>query len=183
MGKSALILIDIQKFYFEEGSLKLVRPEIAADNAVRLLAKFREKGLDVIHIKHRMLFLPDYKLPIEELVKFDKKVEPIEGECVLEKTLPNSFYKTGLKEILESKDIDNLVIAGMMSNVCVLNTTIAAKDYGYKVTVAEDASATKSFSFNNMDYDAQTIHNVSMASLNGAVADIKTVDEIIKEMF
>ncbi len=52
MDSTALILIDIQDFYFPGGASELVEPEKAAEQAKILLSYFREnKGL-VIHVKH-----------------------------------------------------------------------------------------------------------------------------------
>jgi nicotinamidase-related amidase len=50
---TALILIDIQDFYFPGGSLPLVNPEAAAQKAANLLTWFRENKKLVVHIGHQ----------------------------------------------------------------------------------------------------------------------------------
>ena len=47
---SALLLIDIQDFYFPGGQAPLVNPEAAADNAAKILAAFRAAGKPVVHV-------------------------------------------------------------------------------------------------------------------------------------
>ena len=43
-GRTALVIIDVQMFYFPGGALPLVHPEAAAANAARLLERFRQRG-------------------------------------------------------------------------------------------------------------------------------------------
>ncbi len=50
--KTALIIIDVQNFYFPGGKNELVNPEQASLNARKVLQKFREAGLLVIHVRH-----------------------------------------------------------------------------------------------------------------------------------
>lgn len=52
MAKKALILIDIQNEYFENGVLELVNPIPASKNAGKLLERFREQNFPVVHIQH-----------------------------------------------------------------------------------------------------------------------------------
>src|SRR5665648_1039455 len=52
MMKKALIMIDIQNDYFENGSMTLVGAEEASLNARKVLDIFRSEGLPVIYIQH-----------------------------------------------------------------------------------------------------------------------------------
>ena len=47
-----LLLIDIQDFYFSGGGSPLENPEKASLNAQKILKKFREKAMLVVHIRH-----------------------------------------------------------------------------------------------------------------------------------
>ena len=49
---TALILIDIQYFYFPGGDMELSEPEKAAEKAKQLLDFFREKKALVVHVRH-----------------------------------------------------------------------------------------------------------------------------------
>ena len=51
-GHKALLIIDIQDFYFPGGKSALVEPEKAAANAALLLDNFRKEKLTVIHVHH-----------------------------------------------------------------------------------------------------------------------------------
>ena len=51
---TALLIIDIQDFYFPGGSLPLVDPESASSNASCLLKAFRDRGLTIAHVGHQV---------------------------------------------------------------------------------------------------------------------------------
>lgn len=175
---SALILIDIQNIYFTEGGYKLSNPEKAAANANTLLESFRQKKLPVIHVKH-LFDHNGYKETVDYLRDFHSSVTPLADEPVVEKHYPSSFLGTKLQEILQSRGINELVIAGMMSHMCIDTTVRAAQDYGYKVTVVDDACTTKSLQFQNEMLAAEMVHKVIMASLQPVFAKVVTTDELI----
>ncbi|WP_317174564.1 isochorismatase family protein [Flavobacterium sp. JLP] len=50
--KKALLVIDIQNDYFENGNMQLVNSEEASENAKMILEKFRSDKLPVIHVQH-----------------------------------------------------------------------------------------------------------------------------------
>ena len=78
-----------------------------------------------------------------KLSEFYRMVKPLEGEKVIHKEYPSSFLRTDLHEYLQEKGIKKLVVAGMMSHMCVDTTVRACQDYGYEVIVIEDACTTK----------------------------------------
>src|SRR3954462_3637149 len=115
-----LLIIDIQRDYFPGGAYPLVEPEAAAESARKVLDGFREAGDPVIHMKH-VWDAPDaeFMRPGTEGVEIHSTVAPADGELVLEKTAPNSFLGTPLEEELRARGPDQLVVAGMMSSMCV----------------------------------------------------------------
>jgi nicotinamidase-related amidase len=46
-------------------------------------------------------------------------LEPLAGEKVFQKHFPNSFRETPLQETARKQDVDRLVIAGAMTQMCV----------------------------------------------------------------
>lgn len=169
---TALILIDIQEFYFPEGMLPLVEPEIAAKKASIVLDYFRKNEMNIIHIKH----VAKSGSAIHKLVK------PIEGEKVIEKTKANSFVNTELQEYLKSKNIKNLVLCGMQTHMCLEATTRAASDYGYNCTVVEDACTTRDLNYNEITISAKDVHYSTLSTLNKTYASILTAEELIKNL-
>ena len=143
-----LLIIDIQRDYFPGGAYPLVEPEAAAEAARRVLERFREAGEPVIHMKH-VWDAPDaeFMRPGTEGIEIHPDVAPAEGELVLEKENPNAFLHTPLEAELRSRDAEELVVAGMMSSMCVDATVRAAADLGFSPTVVHDACAAPDLEF------------------------------------
>jgi nicotinamidase-related amidase len=110
----ALIIIDIQNFYFEGGSVPLTGPVEAARQARRILDRFRERRLPVIHVRH----MPASG-PVTDQYAIRPEVAPLPGEKVVEKRYANSFRETPLLEMLRGLGVKRLVIAGMQTHMCV----------------------------------------------------------------
>jgi nicotinamidase-related amidase len=92
-------------------------------------------------------------------------VAPIAGEPVVVKHAPNAFRDTGLKQLLDDQHVEQLVVIGAMSHMCVEATTRAAADFGYPVTVVHDACATMALTFNGVAIPAPQVHATAMAAL------------------
>src|SRR4051794_2511804 len=116
----ALLVIDIQRDYFPGGAYPLVEPEAAAAAARQVLDSFRAEGAPVIHMKH-VWDAPEaeFMRPGTEGIEIHPAVEPADDEIVLEKASPNSFVDTKLEDELRAIEPDELVVAGMMSSMCV----------------------------------------------------------------
>jgi nicotinamidase-related amidase len=178
-----LILIDIQNDYFPYGKMKLEGSEQAGQVAGRLLSFFREHKLPVFHIQHIALrpgatfFLPD-----SAGVEIHQSVMPLEGETVIQKHFPNSFRETGLLQHLQRKNMQQLVVTGMMTHMCVDATTRAATDYGYECLIAHDACATRSVAFGDRVVSAPDVHTSFLAALNGMYGKVMSAAEIMAEL-
>ncbi len=175
-----LLIIDIQRDYFPGGAYPLVEPEAAAESARRVLDSFRAAGDPVIHMKH-VWDAPDaeFMRPGTEGVEIHPTVEPAEGEPVLEKANPNSFLDTGLEQELRKHDTDDLVVAGMMSSMCVDATVRAAADLGFSPTVIHDACAAPDLEFNGVDVPGAAVHAAFMAALADGYAELTSAAELI----
>ena len=142
MAKQALIVVDIQNDYFPQGKWPLVGADAAADNAARLIAAFREAGNPVVHIRHEFTSEDaPFFTPGSEGAKLHPKVLNRADEPVVLKHFVNSFRETELKSVLDEHGINDLVVVGSMSHMCVDGITRAAADMGYSVTVIHDACA------------------------------------------
>ena len=179
--KLGLILVDIQNDYFKGGKHELVNPEQAASQANKILAFFRKQGWPVYHVRHlstrpgSSFFIPD-----TEGADFYKKTCPLEGEEIIIKHRPDSFRGTTLKEKLEQKGIDAVVICGMMTHMCIDTTVRTADNYGYPVILIEDACATRDLAWRGTAIPAEQVQNAYMAALNRSFAKVQRADEWIK---
>jgi len=153
--KTALLVIDIQDFYFPGGRMELVNPQDAANNAALLLAYFRGKGMPVIYIKHES----KTQMDIQTTVK------PIEGEKIFTKKEVNSFNGTGLNDYLKSIGVTNLVICGMQTNMCVQGAVRAGYDLGYSITLIHDACAARDLKWGDEVIPAKMVHLSTLVTL------------------
>jgi nicotinamidase-related amidase len=176
---TALLLIDIQNDYFPGGAMELVGSVEAGKQAGLLLEKFRNDSLPVIHVQH-VSARPGatFFLPGSQGVEINGAVAPLPGELVLRKNYPNSFRETQLLDHLRRLDVDRLVIAGMMTHMCVDTTTRAAADLGFQCLLAHDACATRDLSFGGSTVAAAQVQLSYLAALNGSFAQVLSVAEL-----
>jgi nicotinamidase-related amidase len=180
---TTLILVDVQNDYFPGGLMELEGSLGAAEQARRLLEHFRRLCLPVIHVRHlsdrpgAAFFLPGTPgAEIHELLR------PLGGESVVEKHYPNAFRDTLLLHRLLESESSRVVIAGMMTHMCIDATTRAAFDQGFRCTVAQDACTTRALPFNGRVIPADVVHESFLAALQGVYAEVRSASEIIDEM-
>lgn len=179
--QTALLLIDIQNDYFENGKMSLVGSEAASLNARLILEKFRKENGEVIHIQH-MATRPGstFFLPDTAGCEIHPHVFPKENEKVIIKHSPNSFQQTELLSYLKEKNITALVICGMMTHMCVDATTRAAKDFGFTCTLIGDACATRNLEIKGRIIEASEVHYSFLAALNGFYSTVVTAKEYLE---
>ncbi len=166
----ALVCIDMQRDFCLPGGfaeslgndIKNVAPCIPV--IATLQAAFRKAGLPVIHTKecHKpdLSDLPTAKrnrgnpkikigdvgsmgrilIDGEEGSNFITENAPVEGELVIAKPGKDAFYRTIFHEYLMTRNITNLVITGVTTEVCVQTTMRCANDRGYDCLMVEDGT-------------------------------------------
>jgi biuret amidohydrolase len=171
LDRSALLLIDMQRDFLEPGGFGaslgndvglLAR---AIDPCRALLGMARALGLMIVHTRegHRpdLSDAPPAKLargtpgrrigdqgpmgrilirgePGHEIIP---ALAPQRGEPVIDKPGKGAFYGTDLEALLRYRRIENLLICGVTTEVCVHTTVREANDRGYRCLVPADACA------------------------------------------
>jgi len=82
-----------------------------------------------------------------------------------------------MAKILETLEPEQLVIAGMMSHMCIDTTVRACQDYNYPVVLLEDGCTTKDLEIFGDKMEASVVHKSFMAALNGMFAKVVKVNE------
>lgn len=179
---TALLLIDIQNDYFPNGRMPLEKSTEACHKAQEVLQLYRSKQLPIIHVQH-ISTRPDavHFLPCTKGVEFHPDVHPLKSETVVKKHYPNSFKDTSLLNYLMKHQINHLVVAGMMTHMCVEATVRAAYDLGFTCTVLHDACATKNLEFNSMMIPAQNVHHAFLAALQPLYATVLSTREYLQK--
>lgn len=179
MSKTGLLVVDVQNDYFPGGRWTLSNMDKASDNVVRLIAAARAAGHPVFHVQHIM---DEADSPFFTKgttgAEIHAKVTPAAGEAQVVKSEVNAFLGTDLKAKLDAAGVKDLVVCGAMSHMCVDAATRAASDFGYKVTLAHDACATRDAEFNGVTVPAQQVHASFMAAL-GSYAKVVSTDDVI----
>jgi len=166
-----LLLIDVQEFYFPGGALPLHQPVEAATRASEVLARFRDQGWAVVHVRH----------DFEPGGAIHALVAPIEGEVVITKKEVNAFVGTRLLEELKSLGAKELVLAGMQTHMCLEAAVRAAKDLGFRCTVIADACASRDLSFDGIAIPAAHVHASTLATLSRNYARVVKTAEWLME--
>lgn len=169
--RTALLMIDMQRDFLEPGGFgealgnDVARLAAAVPPAKALLAAARELGLLVIHTRegHRPDLSDAPRAKIERgqpgrrigdrgpmgriLVRGEPghdlipELGPRPGEPVVDKPGKGAFYATDLETILRGREIEDLIVGGVTTEVCVHTTVREANDRGYRCIVAADACA------------------------------------------
>ncbi|RWP08941.1 isochorismatase family cysteine hydrolase [Mesorhizobium sp.] len=166
----ALVVIDMQRDFAEPGGFgaslgnDVGRVAAIVPTVKRLIQGFRAAGLPVIHTMecHRsdLSDLPPAKRnrgnpsirigdagPMGRVLVVGEPgtailddVAPLPGEIVIEKPGKGAFYATSFGEDLKRLGVQQLVFAGVTTEVCVQTTMREANDRGYECLLAEDAT-------------------------------------------
>ncbi len=178
--QTALVIVDIQNDYFPGGRMPLEGSNEAAGCAARLLGAFRDRGMPVFHVQHvstrpnATFFLPD-----TPGAAIHASVAPREGERVLVKHFPNAFRETALEVELHGAGASELVVAGMMTHMCIDTTVRAAFDLGFRCRLAHDACATRALAFEGESTPASDVHRAFVSALHGTFATAMRADAIV----
>lgn len=166
---SALILVDCQNTY-RHGLMQLSHVEPAILEAQKLLLIARDLKVPVIHIQHDGGAGTPYDITAE-IGAISVEVAPANDEAVVVKQYPNAFWNTELEQQLRVLGIENIVLAGFMTHMCINSTARGAFNLGFKPTVVASACATRSLSgAHGKVIDAQTMHDSALAGLRDLFA-------------
>ena len=166
--RTAVVIIDMQRDFLEPGGFgETLGNDVsllakAIDPAAALLAGARKLGMLVVHTRegHRpdLADAPPAKIergapsmrigdvgPMGRILVRGERghdiipaLAPKPGEPVVDKPGKGAFFATDLQAILTNRGIENLIVGGVTTEVCVHTTVREANDRGYRCVVAED---------------------------------------------
>lgn len=180
-ARTALLCIDYELEFFA-GHLHVPHGPQAAMQGARLVEWADALGMTVVHVRH---VASDPASPLfgaqGGMIEFHPDVEPKPHHLVVSKHLPSAFADTGLEETLRTRGVDTLVVAGLMTHMCVTSAVADASYRGFSVIVAADACADR----NLPAHDGHgiiphlAIHRNALAALADRFADVMDTDAII----
>lgn len=145
----AVVVIDMQNAYFEQGALAERRDQLV-ERTNALIAWALDAGLPVFNIRtQHQRDRSTWTINMLEddqgfLLEGDDDARPLDGLRVdqateIVKTRDSSFFETTLGVALASRNIDTIVMAGVSTHTCVAATAAAAYAENIHVIFAEDA--------------------------------------------
>lgn len=174
-----LVVVDLQNEYLPTGKLPLTDIEHAAANALRVITHARDAGIPIFHVRHQSVEGAPIFAKGTAGAKIQSAVAPVGDEPVIVKKHINAFRETDLKQQLDALDIQEIVVIGAMSHMCIDAVVRAAVDMGYAVTVLHDACATLDLTFGGVSVPAAQAHATIMAAFEFGYATVKPVDEYL----
>lgn len=177
--KSALIIVDMQNDFVKEGgSLHVPAAKETILNIKGLIDNARKKGSPVFYTQDthfeddkEWTIWPEHCRKGTKGWQIIEELKPKENELVFEKNRYDGFYGTNLEHYLKHVwNIDNLVIVGTVSNICVLHTAASAGLRWYNIVVPADGISSLT------DFDqAMTLRQVSTLYTGTIVKSCKDI--------
>lgn len=172
MTKTALIIIDVQRAMFSEED-PVFHAEQFTNRLNQLIKKARSSGAPIFFVQHNGPAGSELEHGTAGWEIYPS-ISPEPADKVIQKTTPDSFYKTNLDEALKKRAIDHLVLAGIQSEICVDTTCRRASSLDYQIILAADAHTT----WDSPEMSAQQIINHHNRILKW-FADVQGTNEII----
>jgi len=179
----ALLVIDMQGFFNQPGyhafvpSIQAIIPKIN-----KLQACCVERNIPIFQTRHG-----NTEADARQMLKWwgagsvndkDSSLAEIIPEIrnpnaeVIPKTQYDAFWETGLEDVLRSKNIEQIIITGVMTHLCCETTARAAFVRGFGVFFAIDGTATY-----NPEFQFSTLYNLSHGFARPVL-----IDEILQEI-
>lgn len=178
-ARCALIVVDMLRYFASPGSRAYLPSTIPVIPRIRrLLDLWRSTGGTVVFTRHchegtddlGMLgrFFEDHIRCSEPDSEIVEDLNPREGEKVIRKNTYDAFHKTGLDSLLRSRGMKQVLVTGVMTQLCCETTARSAFVRGYEVYVPADALTTSS----------EELHIGSLRSLASGFAVITSTEAV-----
>jgi nicotinamidase-related amidase len=181
---SVLLVIDMQCFFLDTASPTFTCGGLAIlPNVKSLIHAFRQANRPVIftqHVHHPDLidagimgwWWEGMCLEGTPESQIHSEILPLPGEKVILKHRYSSFYNTDLETVLRCLKIEDIVIAGIMTNMCCESTARDAYYRDYRVFFTADGTGTIT----------EDMHLASLLNLAFGFSWVTSVDAILSRL-
>ena len=182
--KSALIVIDMQHYFLDTDSPTFTSGGLAIlPTLKRIIGAFREAERPVIFTRH--VHHPDNLdsgimgwwwegmcLEGSPESEIHPDLAPAPNEKVILKHRYSSFYNTDLETVLRCLKIEDLVVSGIMTNMCCESTTRDAYNRDYRVFFLADGTGALN----------EEMHMATLLNLAFGFAFVTTADAVMDQL-
>lgn len=187
--KSALLAIDLQNDFVKKGApLEVPGIREKIPKIKKILELSRKENISIIYTKmvHKS---PELAPRLYELFPFIEnealvpesngtniypEIAPSKEDFVVEKIGYNAFFETELETVLRNggngKEVDTLLMLGVVTNVCVESTARGAYERSYKVALLGDLCSA---------FDEE-LHEATLRNISYGFGRVLTSDEVFK---
>lgn len=178
-----LIIIDVQEAWNDLNYWKAKRNNPDAEKNMKiLLDRWRKMGLPIIYFKHSSSNVNSPLNKNNAGHEIQDIVKPLETETVIEKKENSAFIGTNLESRLGELGISDIVLIGITTNHCISSTARMAGNLGFNCTVVSDATyAFDRIGPNGVYYDAETMHNTTLANLQDEFANVLSTNDFLEQ--
>jgi nicotinamidase-related amidase len=184
MTTTALVVIDVQESFRArpENWEGASAPDIA-ERIDRLVKHARAGGQDVVWVLHTEPGSGSVFDPASGHVRLIEGLVPADDEPVLYKTSHNAFTTTNLAQLLTSRGVSEVVVAGIRTEQCCETTARLASDLGYRVRFVLDATVTMPLArwdgAGTIAVDEVLARTAS--ALQGRFAEVVTIEDVLAQ--
>lgn len=132
-----LLIIDMQNGVCRYEDQTIGNLDHMIEEINKRIAEYASEKTPVIFIRHSDTYIKKGSQKWEVLSELDTS----EAECYIDKTHPNAFYQTNLKEVLDKLDAHALEICGVETQYCVDSTVKFAHGLGYAIQMQKGVNS------------------------------------------
>ncbi|MFO7806849.1 MAG: isochorismatase family cysteine hydrolase [Candidatus Moraniibacteriota bacterium] len=165
MTPKVLILVDFEKEWTDKSSDYFVGDvSELIEKTNKLLDFCRKNNYKIIFTKHVEKDSNEEFAPNSENVEIIDEINKQDSDVIVEKNKISPFYQTDLEKHLEG--IDEIVICGILTNLCVRSLAQDAYDRNFEITVIKDCCQA---------FDEET-HNFTIKDLKATREEIEFIN-------
>jgi isochorismate hydrolase len=180
-AKPALIVVDMQRYFLEEGAPAHLGAERIIPKVQELVGAFTNAGFPIYVTRYSSAEIDGpvenwwgVRLePDDRWAELDPRIVYPDDAVVLDKHMYGTFSSTDIDARLRRSGCDSVVVCGVMTHLCCETTAREAFLHGYVVFLVADANATST----------EELHLSTLRALAHGFAYIVSTDEMIKGGF
>lgn len=173
MNNAALLVVDMQRDLVKEHPYNERK---VIDNIKNLLCSARKNDVEVVFVRHDDGPGTELEKGTDGWQIYDE-IAPQDGEYIVDKEYNSAFRKTGLREYLNSKNIDTIILTGMQTEYCLDATLKSAFDYEYKIIIPKETNTT----FDNEYLTGEKLYEFYNYKIwNKRFAQVMDMEDVVK---